>query len=173
VSAALTAAQLRQAFDSAFAEAAQPRDEDVERVAAIGCGDALLAIAVRDVSGVHRLPPLVRLPGAHAAVAGLGIVEGALVPVFDLAAILGWAPDLAACRWLALCHARRIGLAFARFDGVASVRLPEAAPAARRQPLASRFLVDGIERTLIDIAPIVELIAQATGSTPRPNGDRT
>jgi chemotaxis signal transduction protein len=172
VTVSQTAAQLRQDFDAAFAEAPVARDDRLQRVTAIATADALLAVAVESLSGVHRLPSIVRLPGAHPSVAGLATIEGAFVPVFGLAAILGQTDDLAACRWLALCHGRRIGLAFVRFDGVANARLPEAA-SARRQPLASRILVDGIERTLIDIAPIVERIASATASTPRHHGDGT
>ena len=110
------AAELRQAFDRSFAEA---------RHGETALFDDYLAIRLRDdphllrMDGVARLLPLrvlTRLPSAVPQWLGLAGVAGAVIPVYDLGQLLGY-PAGATPRWMAVCKAAPVALAFDVFEG--------------------------------------------------------
>ena len=107
---------LRHAFDRSFAEAIH---------ADAGLFDDFLAIRLRDdphvlrLDGVARLLPLraiTRFPSALPQWLGLTGVAGGVVPVYDLGLLLGY-PAGATPRWMAVCKAAPVALAFDAFEG--------------------------------------------------------
>jgi hypothetical protein len=110
------AAELRRSFDRSFAEA---------RHADTALFDDFLAIRLRDdphvlrLDGVARLLPLValtRFPSAAPQWLGLAGAGGAVIPVYDLGLLLGY-PAGAMPRWMAVCSAAPVALAFDVFEG--------------------------------------------------------
>ena len=110
------AAELRDAFDRSFA-AAIHADADLF--------DDFLAIRLRDdphvlrLDGVARLLPLrtlTRFPSTAAQWLGLAGVAGDVVPVYDLGVLLGY-PTGAMPRWMVVCSAAPVALAFDVFEG--------------------------------------------------------
>jgi chemotaxis signal transduction protein len=113
-----TLALLRSSFDQVFAEA--PRADHATRRLLLGLelgGDAF-AIRVEETVGFERTRKLVVLPGARPTLRGLMGLRGMLVPVFSLAAVVGYEPA-AFEPWLVLCGSadEPIGLAFSKLDG--------------------------------------------------------
>jgi purine-binding chemotaxis protein CheW len=110
------AAELRRAFDRSFAGA---------RHADTALFDDFLAIRLRDdphvlrLDGVARLLPLralTRFPSPLAQWLGLAGVAGTVIPVYDLGLLLGY-PAGATPRWMAVCSAAPVALAFDVFEG--------------------------------------------------------
>ena len=110
------AAELRRTFDRSFAEA---------RHADSALFDDFLAIRLRDdphvlrLDGVARLLPLralTRFPSALPSWLGLAGVAGAVIPVYDLGLLLGY-PVGGTPRWMAVCNAAPVALAFDVFEG--------------------------------------------------------
>ena len=110
------AMELRHAFDRSFAEAIH---------ADTALFDDFLAIRLRDdphvlrLDGVARLLPLralTRFPSTIAQWLGLAGVAGDVVPVYDLGVLLGY-PTGATPRWMAVCRAAPVALAFDVFEG--------------------------------------------------------
>ncbi len=110
------AAELRDAFDRSFATAIR---------ADTALFDDFLAIRLRDdphvlrLCGVARLLPLLALTQFPSAVPhwlGLAGVAGEVVPVYDLGLLLGY-PAGAMPRWMAVCRAAPVALAFDDFEG--------------------------------------------------------
>jgi purine-binding chemotaxis protein CheW len=162
------AAALRGAFDAAFAEA--PR-------AGEGAGDGLLALrvsgepyAVRlaEVAALHRDRKVVALASHRAELLGLAAFRGALVPVYDLGALLGLGAARAP-RWLMLARATSssarhgeasVALAFDALD--AHLRVAEV-PSEPRAARAVRHVAGAVRagdavRPLLDLGAIVETI---------------
>lgn len=111
------AAELRNAFDRTFAAAAVRADTALF--------DDFLAIRLRDdphvlrLDCVARLLPLrslTRFPSATPHWLGLAGVAGDVVPVYDMGLLLGY-PAGAMLRWMAVCRAAPVALAFDVFEG--------------------------------------------------------
>jgi purine-binding chemotaxis protein CheW len=113
--------EMRRAFDGAFALPRAARATDVEQAVIVQAGAQLLACRIHEVTRFEsdrKVIPLAGLPG----LVGVAGIRGKLVPVYDLATVIG-APAAGATRWLALCgEGETIGLAFSRIDRF--VRVP-------------------------------------------------
>ncbi|MCO8269890.1 chemotaxis protein CheW [Actinoplanes sp. TRM 88003] len=109
--------RLRDDFDHSFAEPARSHDEQHLELLTIRAGGRPYAIRLSQSSGVHPDRPVTPLPGPLPALLGLAGFAGAVVPVYDLAALLGH-PVAEVPRWLVLAAgAPQLGLAFHELDG--------------------------------------------------------
>lgn len=107
------------------------------------------ALPVEAAVEVVERGELTPVPGAPSPVAGVRNVRGRILPVFDLAALLGVATAEAE-RIVVVEHAgERVGLAVDAVPGVE--RLPPAAGAASDR-LAGSVLVDGALVGVLDVA---------------------
>jgi chemotaxis signal transduction protein len=153
------AAELRHAFDRSFAQAVH-----AETV----LFDDFLAIRLRadphvlPLAGVARLlpvPALTRFPSAVPEWLGLVGLAGAAVPVYDLGMLLGY-PAGDPPRWMAICTALPVALAFDAFDGQfrhprePGHRLPDAGISSQREVLRTADQV----RPVVPIASILATI---------------
>jgi len=113
---AYRAAELRAAFDRAFAA---PWRADVAArhdLIAIGIGNQACALRLADIAGLFADKKITPVPGGRRALLGIAGFRGALLPVFSLHTLLGLA-GAPAPRWLVVAAAAPVALAFEAFDG--------------------------------------------------------
>jgi chemotaxis signal transduction protein len=115
-SLAARAAALRDAFDRSFAAARPPDAPPGVDLLAIGVGAKSYALRLSEIAGLHPDRRITPLPGAAPALRGIAGFRGAIVPVYDLAALLGH-PQAEEARWLAMAVGEPVAFAFATVDG--------------------------------------------------------
>jgi chemotaxis signal transduction protein len=81
-------AEMRRAFDLSFTRTPPARDDAVDLLA-ITVGADLLAVNLSDVAGLVADRAVTPLPGAPPALMGVAGLRGHLIPVYDLATVLG------------------------------------------------------------------------------------
>ncbi|MGH7295021.1 MAG: chemotaxis protein CheW [Polyangiaceae bacterium] len=159
-----SAEELRRAFDAAFARPAEGRNGSSEHLLALRLGGSPYALRLLDVAAFVRAGRVVTLPGASGTLLGLAGVRGNIVPVHDLAALLGHSRDTARPRWLALAgSADPVALALHEFEGhvevAATLRVRGDATATRRHVQELVRLGEGEEvRAVIDVSSVVRAI---------------
>jgi purine-binding chemotaxis protein CheW len=111
------AAGLRREFDQAFALAASTQKVQGSHLLAIRIDGNPYALAVAEIAGLQVDRSITPVPTTIAGLLGIAGIRGELVPVYSLAALLGYRPPARAPRWLALCGgAQPFGLAFDDFE---------------------------------------------------------
>lgn len=112
---AASARALREEFDRGFAQAPVPSVSGMQRLLAIQAGMPCL-LRLSAIQGIYTDRVLLPLPSRLPELLGVTGLRGQLVPVFDLAALLGQ-PPAAAPRWLVLAGGgAALGLAFSALD---------------------------------------------------------
>jgi chemotaxis signal transduction protein len=159
----VAADELRQRFDLAFAAPPVERDRGFEPLLAVRIGAAAYALRVPEIAGFAAARKIVPLPSRIAGMLGLAGLRGVVVPVFSLAAWIGYSGGEDPPRWFALCGgADPIALAFADFDGYLELprsALSDAADAGRmhvRQVVRAQGEVRGV----IDVPSVVKAIQE-------------
>lgn len=153
------ARDLQAAFDASFAlPAASESASEVDFLAIRVAGDPY-AIVVAELAGVFADRPITPAPSRSPALIGIAGVRSSIVPVFDLAAQLGYQRVLGtAARWIAM--AGPVGFAFEALDGharVAATAITSQAEAAR--PHSSEVVqVNGQLRPIIRLSSVVAAI---------------
>jgi chemotaxis signal transduction protein len=170
-------AHLREAFDRSFAEPARPAAAECEDLLTIRVGDDPYAVRLDAIAGVASDWSLTVLPGAPPRLLGVAAFRATVVPVYDLAALLGYHRS-AGARWLVhLAGEPPVALAFDGVDG--HVRLPRGSTAGVATPdpgdrrAYTTDLVptpDGI-RAVIDIPAVRAAIVAAARSGADAEGD--
>jgi purine-binding chemotaxis protein CheW len=162
-------AGLRDDFDRSFAEPARQHAEHVELLA-IHAGGRPYALLLSQASGVHCDRPVTPLPGPQAALLGVAGFSGTIVPVYDLAALLGH-PMPGRPRWLVLANGSPpLALAFHDLDGhvrvPASIIVGEPGGNAYRGDVLRGMvpLPDGT-RPIVDLPSARTVVHQLTGHT--------
>jgi purine-binding chemotaxis protein CheW len=110
------ATALRDAFDRGFAEPRPTEGPASHRLLALSVGGDPYALGMEEIASLavdRRIRPL---PSPLPELAGIVGVRGAILPVYDLARLLGY-PAAADTRWLAVLAAAPVAVAFAAFDG--------------------------------------------------------
>jgi len=116
---------LRTDFDGSFAEPARRHAAEHVELLAVRAGGRPYALRLSQTAGLHPDRPVTPLPSPLAALLGLAGFAGTVVPVFDLAALLGH-PIAARPRWLVVA-AGTPPLAFAFHDLDGHVRVTASA----------------------------------------------
>lgn len=158
--AASTAAQLREAFDSSFAQAPPVAREQPEELLAIGVAGKPYALRLAEVAGLHLDRPVAPIPGAPPALAGIASLRGSVVAAYDLRLLLGEPAD-GPCRWLVLAAAdATVGLAFDEFEGQLRVSRDEIAADGGTGPSAAweAVTVAQVTRPILAIPQLLEAI---------------
>jgi purine-binding chemotaxis protein CheW len=110
-------AELRDAFDSAFARTPLLAADDHEDLLAIRVGGNSYAVRLSEVSGLYADKLITALPGVSRTLLGIAGFRGAIVAVYDLRTLLGDVGS-GSCRWLVLAASdSTIGFAFDQFEG--------------------------------------------------------
>ncbi len=116
---------LRQTFDQSFAHPAAQSWEEVEALLVMRVGASRYAVRLREIAAVMSAGELAPIPADAPHLLGLAGVRGAVVPVFDLAALLGEACSRDPKAHFVLCRAAALGLGFSSLEG--HLRPPSAA----------------------------------------------
>jgi signal transduction histidine kinase len=119
------AAELRSVFDKARAlPFSLNGEEQAESLLAIRVSQDAYAVRVNEISGLVTDRKVVPIPSPISELLGVAGVRGALVPVYSLAALLGYGAETGQVRWLALCGTEEpLALAFGGFEGYTQVPL--------------------------------------------------
>ena len=166
------AAALRQAFDAGFARAPVAHTRAAYDLLALTIGGDAYAIDMREVASLAVDRPITPLPTAVPELSGLAGLRGRMVPVYDLALLLGY-PRPAATRWLAIAAGAPLALAFERFDGY--VRCPagemtfEAADGLRGRHVRTIARAADWARPMVALRAVLETIRQRV---PDADGDK-
>jgi chemotaxis signal transduction protein len=181
---ALSAAQLRQEFDQAFARPVQAGAAPMEDHLAIRLRGDAHALRLDEVATLAPLGTLTRFPSPRPELLGVTGFRGAIVPVYDLRALLGYgAPD--APRWVVVAAAQPVALAFDVFEG--HLRLPRearaleapgqgrgpGAAAAPRRHVHEVLHAQGGVRPLVSIASVLDTIRGALPAARKPDMTRS
>lgn len=103
---------LREAFDRSFAQPPVLEAARTEDLLAIRVAGNPYALRVAEIAGLFADKAVVPVPSAVPELLGVSGLRGAIVPVYDLAVLLGY-PAQAAPRWLVLARSREpVALAF-------------------------------------------------------------
>ncbi len=148
------AAELRLAFDQAFAQPVHLDTTFKEELLAVRVAGQPFAIRLSEISGLFADKKVTPVPGSHAALRGIAGFRGAIVPVYDLEILLGHAGHRAS-RWLVIAAASPVALTFEAFEGQLRVArdaiLPQSSGADFRS-YAREFL-----RTPNFVGPVMHL----------------
>lgn len=110
--------EMREEFDRSFAVAPHGPAAELEDFLGIRVAGDPYAVRIAEVASLDARRQVVPLPAADAALLGLAGVRGKLVPVYSLAALLGYANTTEAGRWLLVAgRDESIGLAFDELEG--------------------------------------------------------
>ncbi len=143
--------------------------ERIENLLAIRvCGDAY-AIRISEISGLANDRKIVPLPSAISELIGVAGIRGALIPVYSLAALLGYGAEGAPGRWLALCGAGEpVGLVFSQFEGYVMVPLSKVYTAEGKDEAQTHVThvvhTADVVRAVISIPLIREVIRRRCGN---------
>jgi len=153
--------ELREAFDRSFAQAPSTEAAAVENLLAIKVGADPYVLRMTEVSGLFADKKVTRLPSPVSELSGIAGFRGAVLPVYDLAMLLGY-PRAASPRWLVVIAVTPVALAFDSFDGYLNVREASIAPEARTEERERhvREVVQTVDlvRPLISLASVLEWI---------------
>jgi hypothetical protein len=110
------AAAMREAFDRGFAQPRAVDRPDSDRLLALAVGGDPYALRMEEIATLAVDRRITPLPSPVPELAGIVGLRGVILPVYDLARLLGY-PAAAQARWLAVLSAAPIAVAFAGFDG--------------------------------------------------------
>ncbi|MBW6435392.1 chemotaxis protein CheW [Actinoplanes hulinensis] len=164
--------RLREEFDRSFAEPARVLECGTVELLAVSAGDRPYALRLAEASGVHPDRPVTPLPTSVRALLGVAGFAGAVVPVYDLAALLGH-PVPRRPRWLLLAHGTPpLALAFHELDRHLRVPLADVVdgfdgggPDSCLHEMVR--LPDG-HRPIVDVPAVRELVHRLAGHRPVP-----
>ena len=165
---------LRRAFDeSAAPPVATPAPQTgvaLEEWLGLRLGGDRFAARLTDIDGLEAEQRVLPLPAAKPELLGLTTVRGRLIPVFDLAALLGRRDVLGDHHWLLLAGAERpVALAFTALETYLRI----APPAPHRSPCphpyaTTAITAEGSEWAVLEVPKIVTAIDPHAG----PHGKR-
>lgn len=164
--------ELRTGFDGAFALSPVEVADNLIELAMIVAGGQRYAIQLRQLSGLEANLRITSVPADLPGLLGLSAVRGHLVPVFDLASLLGASPSGQAPRWVALHFGREfIGLGFDEFEG--SRRVPSQALGVQDSAPGQQVIrVESGLVHIVDVPAVISRIAQARPTEPITDSER-
>jgi len=160
-------AELRQAFDQAFAVPTQLPVSNLEAFLAIGVAGRPFVLRVADLSRLEPSRKIVALPGSAAAILGLAGVQGRLTPIYSLAELLGLGTTPGESRWVAVCGREELlGLSFEDFEGFLQIPRTEIVDGAGERsgvPMLQAVRGAGAVRPIIHLPSILAEVRKRVG----------
>lgn len=154
-------ARLRAEFDAAFARARAEVETGRVELLLVGAAGGRLALRLDELAGLEAAGRVLRVPGARPDLAGVTVVGGRLVAVFDLARLSGGAcappaaPREPGGYVVLLRRDPGVALRFTALEGRAALPADLAARAGVGGPLAP-LPIDGQPRDLVYVAHLLE-----------------
>ncbi|HEX4298913.1 MAG TPA: chemotaxis protein CheW [Devosia sp.] len=150
------AAQLRREFDQSFALPAVGGKRPTVEFISVRLGSDTLALRVGEINRLLANAVVTPVPSPIGELRGIAGIGGKLVPVYDLAALLGQ-PSTAG-HWLVLAADRSIAFAFDQFEQHFRVDAAEIAP----DPRPDRdFHIHSVARSADRTWSIIDLVSLA------------
>jgi len=139
--------ELRRVFDRARAlPFSSGEAEKSESLLNVRVSRDAYSLRVSEISGLAAGKKIAGLPSPLSEMLGLAGIRGALVPVYSLAALLGYGADAEQTRWLILCASEEpFALALNEFEGYVRVPLEDLHAAEKKD--AARTHVTHVART--------------------------
>jgi chemotaxis signal transduction protein len=163
------AAAMRDAFDRSFAAPRPPEPPPDEDLLAIRIGAEPYALRLSEVAALHADRQIARLPGATAALRGIAGFRGVVVPVYDLAVLLGH-PPAETVRWLAMAANEPVAFTFAGIDGRLRVTREATVPSrtGESHQYVSDFarMTDQAMRPVLHLPTIIEAVKRLASPAP-------
>ncbi|MFI5910236.1 chemotaxis protein CheW [Dactylosporangium sp. NPDC051541] len=172
-------AELRDEFDRSFADPPRSAVAGHDDLLAIRAGGVRYALRLTQAAGLFPDRPVTRLPGPLSALLGVAGFRGAIVPVYDLAAVLGTGgtPLDGGPRWLVLAAGTPpVALAFAELDG--HLRIPSDGLIEEANGHGPHGCLRGIvplpdgARPIVDVPAVRSAVRAAVEAVTRFNEDR-
>jgi chemotaxis signal transduction protein len=110
------AAELRRAFDRSFVEARRFETATTRDFLAVVVGGDPYALRLTEIGGLYSDKKVTALPSRVAELRGIAGFRGAMLPVYDLAALLRYR-HAESPRWLVMAAGAAVAFAIERFDG--------------------------------------------------------
>lgn len=162
-------AEMREVFDRSFAD---PRPDDTppgEDLLAIRLGTEPYALRLTEIVGLHADRKITQLPGSVPTLLGIAGFRGAIMPVYDLPALLGQ-PGEVADRWIAIAAIAPVAFAFAVLDGhqrvaVDAIIAGEGGQQAR-QHVRHFARTSGILRPIVHLPSVLDAIKRQLSTSP-------
>jgi purine-binding chemotaxis protein CheW len=154
------AEELREAFDHSFAVARMAAATDPIDLLAIDLGGDRHAVRLADITGAFVDRAITRVPSDAVTLVGIAGFRGAIVPVFDLALVLGYAA-IAAPRWLLV--ADQLALAVGGFAGRSRVAPSAFAVSDDSTPRTHVREVVQLGTTIMPVVDVASVIATIRG----------
>jgi chemotaxis signal transduction protein len=151
------AQELRGAFDGEFAAAPRAPQHGLRDVLCIRVGGEPYAIRLDDIASLHAELRIVALPTRAPELLGAAAIRATVVPIYDLAIVLG-AAGAVAQRWAVVHRGGRAGFAFEGYDGHARVAETTISAAAQRGHIAGQLVIDGQPRLIVDLGSVLNAI---------------
>lgn len=161
------AKDLAAAFDQEFARAT---DDYVhaEEFLAVRLGDDPYAIRLCDVAGLFADRRITALPSTERALLGVAGFRGKVLPVYDLAMLLG-AARCGYSRWLMQAAGADVALSVSVFEGQLAVQADDIVAADQHTEkllhIGQAVRLEGMLRPIIDIPAIVREIHNRVQNT--------
>jgi purine-binding chemotaxis protein CheW len=158
------AAELRNAFDRARAIPFLPDAvERIENLLAIRVSGDAFAIRLSEISGLTTDRKVVAFPSPIPELLGVAGIRGRLVPVYSLAALLGYSAHAGQGRWLVLCGTEEpVALAINDFEGFVRVPLAQVYTAEQKDDVSAhvKHVVRAADtvRDVVSIPLLMEVI---------------
>jgi purine-binding chemotaxis protein CheW len=155
-------AQLREEFDSSFAQPWKPADQRTESVLCFTSDAGKFAIPVSALLSITRVGSIVPIPSRAAAFLGLTVVRARLMPVYSVARFTGGAGHASEPHWLALLRGSHpAAIAIESLDGYADRGSIEAlAEGAAPQFIKGMVRRSGVLYALLDCAKLYDNITR-------------
>ena len=162
------ALEMRTAFDTSFAEPVQEGAAQRQPVMQIRVGTRMFAVRVLDTLGIARAGRIIAFPTRIREMLGLAGIDGNLVPVFDLAALLNVTGTGNPAFVLLVGCDVPVGLAFDALETTLQVALNEPGGPAAGRHIRAVVPLGSVMRPLIDIAGIRTTIKRLSSMTEPP-----
>jgi chemotaxis signal transduction protein len=162
---ATRAQELRQAFDRAFSEPVRRDSVEVGDFLLLQIGATRRAVQLAEVSGLHVNRHITELPGSAPGLLGISGFRGAVLPVYDLQAVLGQGKAVRP-RWIIKAAAAPLAFAFDDMIGHRRIALRDIrleAPNDESDGRSRRFIPaeDGREHHLVvDLQAVIEIVVR-------------
>jgi chemotaxis signal transduction protein len=155
-----TARALRRDFDAGFASAPPEAGGRLEDFLTIGVAGDPYALDLAHIGSLHRDWRIVPIVSHAPELLGVSGNRGAIIPVYDLGALLGYAREPAP-RWVVTARSAAVALGFARFHGHVRVA-PEAVLASENtSAFVDRTLeYKGARHPVVNVSAVVDVIAR-------------
>ncbi len=167
---------MRSEFDLGFARAAQTQAAAVQNFLGIRLAGDAFAIRAGDIAGLYVDRRIMPIPTDVSTLLGVVGFRSLIVPVFDLAALLGYTRT-ASPRWIMLFRTGEpVALAFEHFEThfsagmnniVGAPQLPAAMPDSARAHLFDAVRTDAAIRPIIHMQSLLEPLQQPLNSPQR------